>query len=48
MTTTFVTFFNGFATKKAMATIVAFFSGFTVKKVTTTISSPSSMVVVVL
>jgi hypothetical protein len=43
--TTFITFFDGFATKKMTTTTIAFFDGFVAKKVTTTMSSPSSMVV---
>jgi len=36
-----------FLQNKAMATAIAFFGGFTVKNMTATMSSPSSMVVVV-
>jgi hypothetical protein len=41
---TFVTFFDGFATKKM--TTITFFNGFVAKKVTIIMLSPSSMVVV--
>jgi hypothetical protein len=44
--TTFITFFDDFATKKVMATVVAFFGGFVANKVTAAMSSPSFMVVV--
>jgi hypothetical protein len=42
--TTFVTFFDGFATRNWRP--APFFGGFTAKKVITTMLSPSSMVVV--
>jgi hypothetical protein len=44
MTIACITFFNGFAIKKVMATVIAFFGAFATKKVTATMSSPSSMV----
>jgi hypothetical protein len=46
MTTTSITFFNGFDAKKMTTIVVAFFGGFGAQKVTTAMSSPISMVMV--
>jgi hypothetical protein len=42
-----VTFFNDIIAKKAMRNAITFFNSFVAKKVMVTMSSPSSMVVVV-
>jgi hypothetical protein len=46
MTTTAITFFNGFVAKKGNGNYNSFFGGFAPKKVTTTMLSPISMLVV--